>query len=84
MTDATPAPGRDRETDAGRDTYVAVVITHDRAGVLAALTREATAHLGHDRYQVRDLRVVTAGADGTLLATAEFSPRATPQAVRGH
>jgi hypothetical protein len=51
-----------------------LVITSDRAMVLARLTFEANQHFGHARLAVSNVRV-TAMDSGTVLASATFTPR---------
>ena len=56
-------------------TFMAVVVTNDRACVLAQLTSEAAEHFGHQDLCVRNVRVVAINFGKHLLATGDFTAR---------
>jgi hypothetical protein len=80
MSGTRPATtSEDSSSAVDRETFLAVVITDERSGVLRALTQQAVQEFGRDQLFVRDVRVASTDGGATFLATALFSASA-PQA----
>jgi len=73
MFATTPARTIDTQTAIDTASFLAVVVTADRPGVLRALTRQAVEHFHHDHLFVQNIHVVPSGAGSAFLATADFS-----------
>jgi hypothetical protein len=74
MSATKPATSNDMSQAAvDRETFLAVVVTHERSGVLRELTHQAVEHFRHDQLHIRQVSVVAADAGATFIATATFS-----------
>ena len=61
-----------RSYDTDERLFQAIVVTDERATVLADLTQQAVDHFGHDRLRVSHVSVTGVG-DDAVLASAEFT-----------
>lgn len=71
---STQQPEQAISPDAATEVFQAIVINHDRASVLAALTEQAVDHFGHDQLRIANVRVTPDNLTTAILASASFFP----------